>query len=65
MALVNWETIQRPKKLEGLGVGDIVLKNAGMLFKWWWQFSVENAPLWKQIICSCHDLDGSRDVADQ
>ena len=65
MALVIWEIIQRPKKLGDLGVGDLVLKNTSMLFKWWWHFSVENAPLWKQIICSCYDLDANRALVDQ
>ena len=65
MALVRWDIIQRPRKLGGLGIGDIVLKNAGMLFKWWWRFSVENSPLWKQVICSCYDLDPNKALIDQ
>ena len=63
--LVKWKIIQRPKRMGGLGVGDIIIKNAAMLFKWWWRFSIENSPLWKKIICSCHALDGNRPIADQ
>ena len=36
MALITWDVIQRPMKMEGLGVGDMALKNASLLFKWWW-----------------------------
>ena len=32
--LVKWDVIQRAKSLEGLGVGDIIIKNLVMLFKW-------------------------------
>ena len=32
--LVNWDWIQLPKKLGGLGVGDILMKNTALLFKW-------------------------------
>ena len=31
---VKWDVIQRPKTMGGLGVGDIVIRNATMLFKW-------------------------------
>ena len=46
--LVKWEIIQLPRKQGGLGVGDMVIKNAAMLFKWWWRFSDENDALWKE-----------------
>ena len=45
MALVSWDIIQKPKKLGVLGVRDMVLKNAGLLFKWWWRFANENSTL--------------------
>ena len=35
MALISWDIIQKPRRFEGLGVSDIVLKNARLLFKWW------------------------------
>ena len=34
-ALVKWEVVQRPKKQGGLGVGDPLIRNAALLFKWW------------------------------
>nr|XP_029151561.1 uncharacterized protein LOC114925942 [Arachis hypogaea] len=48
MALVNWELVQAPKKLSGLGVGNAMLRNTSLLFKWWWRFSKEKGPLWKK-----------------
>ncbi|XP_015939818.1 uncharacterized protein LOC107465352 [Arachis duranensis] len=33
--LVKWEIVQAPKKLGSLGVGDAVLRNTALLFKWW------------------------------
>ena len=38
------------------------MKNAAMLFKWWWCFSVGDKPLWKRIVCSCNDLDMGKPV---
>ena len=58
--LVNWELIQHPKKLGGLGVGDIVIKNATLLVKWWWRFYDESNSLWKRVVCSCNNLSMER-----
>ena len=55
--LVKWDISQKPKKLGGLGVGDLVVKNAALLFKWWWKFSSEGWPLWKQVVCACNNID--------
>ncbi|XP_016185821.1 uncharacterized protein LOC107627507 [Arachis ipaensis] len=57
MALVKWELIQALRKLGGLGVGDTVIHNTALLFKWWWRFSKEDCPLWKKIVCSCNNLN--------
>ena len=48
-----------------MGVGDLVMKNAAMLFKWRWRFSNENSPLWKHMVVSCSRLNGDRTIADQ
>lgn len=37
--LVAWEKIQKPMKQGGLGIGYLYLKNASLLFKWWWRFT--------------------------
>ena len=43
-----------------MGVGDIVMKNSTLLFKWWWRFSFEKNSLWKQVVCSCNNLEADR-----
>ena len=62
---MKWEIIQRPKKFGGLGVGDLVIKNTALLFKWWLKFSNKPAPLWKKGVCSNYDLDMNRALIDQ
>nr|XP_029145814.1 uncharacterized protein LOC114924701 [Arachis hypogaea] len=57
MALVRWEVVQAPKKFGGLGVGDAMLRNTALLFKWWWHFSKEDCPLWKKVVCACNNLN--------
>ncbi|XP_072087269.1 uncharacterized protein [Arachis hypogaea] len=57
IALVKWELVQAPKKLGGLGVGDAVVRNTALVFKWWWRFSKEDCPLWKQIVLQEETLD--------
>ncbi|XP_016182596.1 inositol transporter 1-like [Arachis ipaensis] len=49
--------VHAPKKLGGLGVGDAIIRNSALLFKWWWQFTKEECPLWKKIVCSCNNLN--------
>ncbi|XP_072054977.1 uncharacterized protein [Arachis hypogaea] len=56
MALVRWEVVQAPKKLGGLGIGDAMIRNTALLFKWWWRFAKKECPLWKKVVCSSNDL---------
>nr|XP_025625605.1 uncharacterized protein LOC112717897 [Arachis hypogaea] len=65
IALVKWEVVQTPKKLGGLGVGDAVMRNTALLFKWWWRFSKEECLLWKKVVCSCHNLNPNRILSAQ
>ena len=37
-------------------VGDLVIKNVALLFKWWWRFSNKGLPLWKRVVCSNHEI---------
>ena len=46
--------MQRPKASGGLGVDDMIMKNAAMLFKWWWRFACEEGALWKEVVSSIH-----------
>ncbi|XP_016206405.1 uncharacterized protein LOC107646756 [Arachis ipaensis] len=65
LAFVKWELIQTPKKLGGLGVGDTMVRNTALLFKWWWRFSKEDCPLWKKVVCSCNNLNPSQLLSTQ
>ena len=54
LPLVKWEIVQQHKDRGGLGVGDIIVKNAALLFKWWWRYGNEEDPLWKKVVQSIH-----------
>jgi len=54
-ALVKWEIVQRPKKEGGLGVGDLTIKNAALLFKWWWRYACEEGAAWRSVIQSIYE----------
>jgi len=56
-SLVKWEIVQRPKNEGGLGVGDLLLKNAALLFKWWWRYTCEEGSMWRKVIQSLYDED--------
>ena len=56
-ALVKWDVVQRPKKQGGLSVGDPMLKNAALLFKWWWRFACEEGAMWRRVVHSLHEED--------
>jgi len=49
--------IQKPKDRGGLGVADCTLKNATLLFKWWWRYACEEGSLWRRIVDSIHEDD--------
>lgn len=55
---VSWSSIELPKELGGLGVGNILMKNLILLFKWWWRFSDSDLPLWKKILSSIYKIRG-------
>ncbi|XP_057720156.1 uncharacterized protein LOC130934618 [Arachis stenosperma] len=65
IALVRWELVQDPKKLGGLGVGNAMIRNTALLFKWWWQFAKEECPLWKKVVCSCNSLNPNEFLSAQ
>ena len=58
--IVKWSSIELPKELGGLGVGNIMHKNLILLFKWWWRYSESNNSLWKSILMSVHALKGQK-----
>jgi len=59
LPLVKWEVIQQPKCKGGLGVGDLVTKNAALLFKWWWRYVSEENSLWRKVVQSVHNEDNT------
>ncbi|MED6217324.1 hypothetical protein PIB30_016513 [Stylosanthes scabra] len=48
------ELIQKPKKIGGLEIDDIILKDASLLFKWWRRFDKEEFSLWKEPLVPSH-----------
>ena len=55
---VKWSSIELPKEMGGLGVGNIMHKNLILLFKWWWRYSESDNTLWKRILMSVLELKG-------
>lgn len=55
---VKWSSIELPKNLGGLGIGNILHKNLILLFKCWWRFSECDDSLWKRILISVHNIKG-------
>ena len=51
---MSWDLVQRSKDVGGLEVGNLEMKNAALLSKWWWKYSGDDCPLWKKVICSVH-----------
>lgn len=41
MAPIKWETVQLPRKLGGLSVGNLLHRNLALLFKWAWRLFSE------------------------
>ena len=48
---VKRSSIEMPKEMGALGVGNIMYKNLILLFKWWWRYSESNNTLWKKFSC--------------
>lgn len=52
LVTTNWHNIQTPIELGGLGLGNLQMKNLGLLLKWWWKYSTDQHSLWKSCqIC--------------
>ena len=50
MPLVAWSTVELPKKLGGLAVGNLLNRNLGLLSKWIWRYLTEPSALWRKVI---------------
>ena len=64
MSLVKWETIQLPKNLGGLSIGNLLHKNISLLFKWIWRFFCEPKSLWRSVISEKYKYSSSFRIAD-
>lgn len=56
LATIAWKELEAPKELGGLGFGSLILKNLGLLLKWWWRFGLDKASLWKRIVQSINRI---------
>jgi len=53
----TYQMENNPKDKGGLGVTDLMLHNAALLFKWWWRYACEEGSLWRKIVNSIHNED--------
>lgn len=53
---IKWNELEAPISFGGLGLGNLKIKNLGLLFKWWWKFLLEDEQLWKKVVKSTHDI---------
>ncbi|KAK2653765.1 hypothetical protein Ddye_013621 [Dipteronia dyeriana] len=55
--LVDWETLCRNRRNDGLGIGRIQDKGNGLLAKWIWRFGNEVEALWRQFVCAKYSIE--------
>ena len=57
LSLASWSLLELPKKLGGLGCGNILHRNLSLLFQWVWRFLHEPNSLWHEIISHKYGYD--------
>lgn len=62
--LVAWDTIELPKKLGGLNIGNLQHKNIALLFKWVWRLLIEPNSLWAHVIKNKYSINQSFTTLD-
>ncbi|GJU27390.1 putative RNA-directed DNA polymerase, eukaryota, reverse transcriptase zinc-binding domain protein [Tanacetum coccineum] len=55
---VSWRKCLASKNLGGLDIGSIFALNAGLLFKWIWQFMRNSNDLWAKVLKAIHGHNG-------
>ncbi|KAJ0897481.1 putative RNA-directed DNA polymerase [Helianthus annuus] len=56
---IDWGKMVRPKRLGGLGIGDIRNLNLALLSKWWWKFKDNKGALWVRVVEAIHKVKNS------
>ncbi|XP_062109433.1 uncharacterized protein LOC133820653 [Humulus lupulus] len=56
--LVSWNEVCKSRSYEGLGIGNLALRNKAFLFKWLWWFPMESTSLWHGVVRSRYGSDG-------
>ncbi|KAK9154956.1 hypothetical protein Sjap_002436 [Stephania japonica] len=56
-ALVEWSQVSLPKKLGGLGFGNLMIRNRALSCKWMWRFFREENSMWVRLIKSIYGMN--------
>lgn len=56
---MKWTNLEALKDLGGMGFGNLIFKNLGLLTKWWLRFSIEVEPLWKRMVKTTNEIRSS------
>lgn len=52
VSLCNWELVCSPKKIGGLGLPDLHLRNISLILRWWWKAYSDHSSMWTALIVS-------------
>lgn len=64
MPLIKWDSIQLPRKLGGLSVGNLFHRNLALLYKWVWRYFSDQSALWRYVIQNKYKYAQSFRVSD-
>lgn len=62
--LAHWGLVELPKIYGGLGIGNLLHKNFGLLFKWVWRYFEESDTLWRKVVQEKHKLAQTTKIED-
>ena len=54
--LVSWDQVSWPRGEGGFGLGNVVLKDISLVWKWLWRFPLEPNSLWHRVVKSKYGL---------
>lgn len=64
MALINWKTVELPRSLGGLSVGNILHRNLALMYKWIWRYFAEPNSLWRRVIQAKYKYSSNSTILD-